>query len=214
MTAHASCPPVTIRHLAHTAGSNSGGLYTLHCQAALQRYACVRAHESNIHDMRPTGDGILSLSSDRWRYHSAGGVPKLTFMDSQVRQHYILQVLLPGTPSVAAYRLIRDNSQLLLDLVSLQVTDLAACEFEPGSAARVMLGRESGGMIIYDLEAQKSAAKVPLCCWFSWTKRVEQCTQTFLAVLAKPSTTCLVCINLPHIALCRHLLRYFLIMLH
>lgn len=41
-----------------------------------------------------------------------------------------------------------------------QVTDLAACEFEPGSASRVMLGRESGGMLVYDLEAQKLAAKV------------------------------------------------------
>lgn len=44
------------------------------------------------------------------------------------------------------------------------MTDLAACEFEPGSASRVMLGRESGGMIIYDLEAQKPSAKVLLCC--------------------------------------------------
>lgn len=74
------------KKLHRTAGSSSGGLYTLHCQAALQRYACVRAHEGNIHDMRPMGDGVLSLSSDRWRYHSAGGVPKVTFMDSQVRQ--------------------------------------------------------------------------------------------------------------------------------
>ena len=36
--------------------------------------------------MRPMGDGVLSLSSDRWRYHSAGGVPKVTFLDSQVSQ--------------------------------------------------------------------------------------------------------------------------------
>ncbi len=42
----------------------------------------------------------------------------------------------------------------------MQVTDLAACEFEPGSASRVMLGREGGGMLVYDLEAQKPAAKV------------------------------------------------------
>ena len=47
----------------------------------------------------------------------------------------------------------------------LQVVDLAACEFEPGSASQVMLGRESGGMIIYDLEAQRPAAKVPLNCF-------------------------------------------------
>ena len=40
------------------------------------------------------------------------------------------------------------------------MTDLAAGEFEPGSAARVMLGRESGGMLVYDLESQKAAAKV------------------------------------------------------
>lgn len=74
------CLIVTHKH----AGSTSGGLYTLHCQAALQRYACVRAHEGRIHDMRPMGDGVLSLSSDRWRYHSAGGLSKLTFMDSEV----------------------------------------------------------------------------------------------------------------------------------
>jgi len=42
----------------------------------------------------------------------------------------------------------------------MQVTDLAACEFEPGSASRVMLGREGRGMLVYDLEAQKPAAKV------------------------------------------------------
>ena len=40
------------------------------------------------------------------------------------------------------------------------MTDLAACEFEPGSASRVMLGRENAGMLVYDLEAQKTAAKV------------------------------------------------------
>ncbi|KAL0054988.1 hypothetical protein WJX82_005488 [Trebouxia sp. C0006] len=104
------------------AGSASGGLYTLHCQAALQRYSCVRAHESRVHDMCGLGNGVLSLSSDRWRCHSAGGLSKLTFMDPEV-------------------------------------TDLAACEFEPGSASRVMLGREGGGMLVYDLEAQKPAAK-------------------------------------------------------
>ncbi|KAL0035268.1 hypothetical protein WJX79_009470 [Trebouxia sp. C0005] len=104
------------------AGSATGGLYTLHCQAALQRYSCVRAHESRVHDMCGLGNGVLSLSSDRWRCHSAGGLSKLTFMDPEV-------------------------------------TDLAACEFEPGSASRVMLGRESGGMLVYDLEAQKLAAK-------------------------------------------------------
>lgn len=50
----------------------------------------------------------------------------------------------------------------------LQVVDLAACEFEPGSASQVMLGRESGGIIIYDLEAQKPAATVWLhCCVMS-----------------------------------------------
>lgn len=104
------------------AGSATGGLYTLHCQTALQRYSCVRAHESRVHDMCGLGNGVLSLSSDRWRCHSAGGLSKLTVMD-------------PG------------------------VTDLAACEFEPGSASRVMLGREGGGMQVYDLEAQKPAAK-------------------------------------------------------
>ena len=46
----------------------------------------------------------------------------------------------------------------------LQVTDLAACEFEPGSASKVMLGRESGGLIVYDLEAQKPVAKVLCYC--------------------------------------------------
>ena len=45
------------------------------------------------------------------------------------------------------------------------MTDLAACEFEPGSASRVMLGRESAGMLVYDLEAQRPAAKV--MPWFS-----------------------------------------------
>ena len=92
-------------HLPYAAGSSSGGLYALHCQAALQRYACVRAHEGNIHDMRPMGDGILSLSSDRWRYHAAGGLPKVTFMDSQVNQQSaskLFHVLLPGMSPVAA----------------------------------------------------------------------------------------------------------------
>lgn len=68
----------------HVAGSATGGLYSLHCQAALQRYSCVRAHDSRIHDMRALGDGILSLSSDRWRCHSAGGLSKLNFMDPEV----------------------------------------------------------------------------------------------------------------------------------
>lgn len=57
-----------------------------------------------------------------------------------------------------------------LMLLFLQVVDLAACEFEPGSASRVMLGRESGGMIVYDLEAQKPAAKV------SWAAGSAPCT--------------------------------------
>ncbi|KAL0035726.1 hypothetical protein WJX77_000104 [Trebouxia sp. C0004] len=104
------------------AGSATGGLYTLQCQAALQRYSCVRAHESRVHDMCSLGNGVLSLSSDRWRCHSAGGLSKLTFMDPEV-------------------------------------TDLAACEFEPGSASCVMLGREDGSMLVYDLEAQKPSAK-------------------------------------------------------
>lgn len=51
-------------------------------------------------------------------------------------------------------------SQILSAVTVMQVTDLAACEFEPGSASRVMLGREGGGMLVYDLEAQKPAAKV------------------------------------------------------
>lgn len=44
--------------------------------------------------MRAMGDGVLSLSSDRWRYHSAGGMAKVAFMDSQVRhtQMKLLQV--------------------------------------------------------------------------------------------------------------------------
>lgn len=66
------------------AGSATGGLYTLHCQAALQRYSCVRAHESRVHDMCGLGNGVLSLSSDQWRCHSAGGLSKLTFMDPEV----------------------------------------------------------------------------------------------------------------------------------
>ncbi len=74
----------------------------------------------------------------------------------------------------------------------VQVTDLAACEFEPGSASRVMLGREGGGMLVYDLEAQKPAAKVHISlqqtlglvtCHSTWTKHCPACT---LVVLEAP----------------------------
>ncbi len=74
----------------------------------------------------------------------------------------------------------------------MQVTDLAACEFEPGSASRVMLGREGGGMLVYDLEAQKPAAKVHISlqqtfglitCHSMWTKTWPACT---LIVLEAP----------------------------
>lgn len=79
-----------------------------------------------------------------------------------------------------------------LALCILQVVDLAACEFEPGSASRVMLGRESGGMIIYDLEAQKPAAKVPL----SWVAGLAPCKCT-LVTLSSPKKM----INTHHTAL-------------
>lgn len=64
----------------------------------------------------------------------------------------------------------------------MQVVDLAACEFEPGSASHVMLGRESGGMIIFDVEAQKPAAKVCLCCCVI-SCRSAQCAHTLLALV-------------------------------
>ena len=66
------------------AGAETGGLYTLQCQAGLQRYACVRAHEGRVHDMCAIGDGVLSLSSGRVRHHTAGGMCKLTYMDPTV----------------------------------------------------------------------------------------------------------------------------------
>ena len=61
------------------------------------------------------------------------------------------------------YITVHCHFQLGCDLklpLAKQVTDLAACGFEPGSASRVMLGREGKGLIVYDLEAQKVAAKV------------------------------------------------------
>ncbi len=74
--------------------------------------------------------------------------------------------LSPAACSIALLAIIPRQAffQLLEDV---QVADLAACEFEPGSASRVMLGRESGGLIVYDLEAQQAAAKVlgmQACC--------------------------------------------------
>ena len=50
-----------------------------------------------------------------------------------------------------------------LDLMlCLQAVDLAACEIEPGSASRVVLGREQEGLMVYDLDAQRLATTV--CC--------------------------------------------------
>ena len=46
--------------------------------------------------------------------------------------------------------------------VYLQVADIAACEIEPGSASRVVLGREQESLMVYDLEAQRLAATVRL----------------------------------------------------
>lgn len=44
----------------------------------------------------------------------------------------------------------------------LQVVDIAACQIEPGSASRVVLGQESGALMVYDLEGQRLAATVSL----------------------------------------------------
>jgi len=40
------------------------------------------------------GNGVLSLSSDRWRCHSAGGLSKLTFMDPEASMARLKHTLL------------------------------------------------------------------------------------------------------------------------
>ena len=44
----------------------------------------MRGHEDRVHDMQAVGDGIISVSSDRLRRHSIGGLSKATFAQDQV----------------------------------------------------------------------------------------------------------------------------------
>lgn len=49
----------------------------------------MRGHEGRVHDMQALGDGVISVSSDRLRRHSIGGLAKATFMPDQVRMHLV-----------------------------------------------------------------------------------------------------------------------------
>ena len=72
----------TDSHLLGT-GTESGGLYALQCPT-LERYSSVRAHTQRVSSLRPAGQNVLSLSSDRVRMHASGGMPKMTFKDAEV----------------------------------------------------------------------------------------------------------------------------------
>lgn len=58
----------------------------------------MRGHASRVHDMQAVGDSIISVSGDRMRRHSIGGLSKATFMPDQV----LIQLECMGLPFASA----------------------------------------------------------------------------------------------------------------
>lgn len=82
---HLACMQVALRQTCFycLAGTATGGLFSLQCPD-LEIYSTVRAHKVPILGTVPLGDGIVSISQDRVRWHSSGGFPRATLTIAQV----------------------------------------------------------------------------------------------------------------------------------
>lgn len=47
----------------------------------------MRGHQGRLHDMRAVGDSIVSVSGDRLRRHTIGGLSKATVLQEEVCMH-------------------------------------------------------------------------------------------------------------------------------
>ena len=166
-------------HLLGT-GTESGGLYALQCPT-LERYSSVRAHTQRVSSLRPAGQNVLSLSSDRVRMHASGGMPKMTFQDAEVGPSTVL--LHSAKTALQHFSLVCHVAMMHLSMQPLlpALLDRPGCLCNSGSlqcvwgavqggaftamelhASRLMLGQQSGALLELDLATRTVFSKV--CC--------------------------------------------------